>query len=75
MVEVAILFKTLLRFSIKIFSKIKGSWGGLKLMASHYGEIYRNTSLVKMGLNRAQKYNKDVKIILEVEPLVFSMNN
>ena len=23
----------------------RGSWGGLKLIASHYGEIYRNTSV------------------------------
>ena len=51
-------------YSKNILKKIRGSWGGLKLIASHYGEIYRNTSLVKMGLKRAQKYNKDIKIIL-----------
>jgi radical SAM superfamily enzyme YgiQ (UPF0313 family) len=51
-------------YSKNILKKIRGSWGGLQLIASHYGEIYRNTSLVKMGLNRAQKYNKNVKVIL-----------
>ena len=51
-------------YSKNILKKIRGSWGGLKLIASHYGEIYRNTSLVRMGLKRAQKYNKNVKIIL-----------
>ncbi len=51
-------------YSNNIFKKIRGAWGGLKLITSHYGEINRNTSLVKMGLNRAQKYNKSVKVIL-----------
>ena len=43
--------------------KIRGFWEGLKFIASHYREIYRNTSLVKSGLKRAQKYNKNVKVI------------
>ena len=51
-------------YSKNIFKKIRGSWGGLKLIASHYEEIFRNTSLVKMGLKRAEKYNKGVKVIL-----------
>ncbi len=51
-------------YSKNVLKKMRGSWGGLKLILSHYGEIYRNTSLVKMGLKRAQKYNKDSKIIL-----------
>ena len=51
-------------YSKNILKKIRGAYGGLKLISSHYAEIYRNTSLVKMGLERAQKYNKDVKIIL-----------
>ena len=51
-------------YSNNIFKKIRGAWGGLKLITSHYEEINRNTSLVKMGLNRAQKYNKSVKVIL-----------
>ena len=42
-------------YSKNILKKVRGSWGGLKLISSHYGEIYRNTSLVKMGLKRAQK--------------------
>ncbi len=51
-------------YSNNIFKKIRGAWGGLKLITSHYEEINRNTSLVKIGLNRAQKYNKSVKVIL-----------
>ena len=51
-------------YSNNILKKIRGAWGGLKLITSHYEEINRNTSLVKMGLNRAQKYNKSVKVIL-----------
>ncbi|CAE19957.1 conserved hypothetical protein [Prochlorococcus marinus subsp. pastoris str. CCMP1986] len=51
-------------YSSNILKKIRGAWGGLKLITSHYEEINRNTSLVKMGLNRAQKYNKSVKVIL-----------
>ncbi len=51
-------------YSKNILKKIRGAWGGLKLITSHYEEINRNTSLVKIGLNRAQKYNKSVKVIL-----------
>ena len=51
-------------YSNNILKKIRGAWGGLKLITSHYEEINRNTSLVKLGLNRAQKYNKSVKVIL-----------
>ncbi len=51
-------------YSNNILKKIRGAWGGLKLITSHYEEINRNTSLVKMGLKRALKYNKSVKVIL-----------
>jgi radical SAM superfamily enzyme YgiQ (UPF0313 family) len=51
-------------YSNNILKKIRGAWGGLKLITSHYEEINRNTSLVKTGLKRAQKYNKSVKVIL-----------
>ena len=51
-------------YSNNIFKKIRGAWGGLKLITSHYEEINRNTALVKVGLIRARKYNKSVKVIL-----------
>ena len=51
-------------YSKNIFKKMRGAWGGLKLIFSHYEEINRNTFLVKMGLRRAQKYNKTAKAIL-----------
>ena len=51
-------------YSNNIFKKIRGALGGLRLIQSHYGEINNNTSLVKIGLKRAQKYNKSIKVIL-----------
>ena len=51
-------------YSRNILKKIRGAWGGLKLITSHYQEISRNTKLVKRGLKRAQKYNKSVKVVL-----------
>ena len=50
-------------YSKNILKKIRGTWGVLQLITSHYGEIYRNTSVVKMGLKKAQKYYKSVKVI------------
>ena len=51
-------------YSNNILKKVRGAWGGLKLIQSHYGEIHRNTSLVKLGLKRSRKYNKSVKVVL-----------
>ena len=51
-------------YSKNILKKVRGAWGGLQLIISHYQEIYRNTSLVKMGLKRAEKYNKEITVIL-----------
>ena len=51
-------------YSNNIFKKVRGAWGGLKLIQSHYAEIHRNTSLVKIGLKRSRKYNKSVKVVL-----------
>ena len=51
-------------YSKNLLKKVRGAWGGLKLITSHYAEINRNTSLVKMGLKRAKKYNKNIKVIL-----------
>ena len=51
-------------YSKNPLKKIRGAWGGLQLIISHYEEIFRNTSLVKIGLRRAKKYNKNVKVVL-----------
>ena len=51
-------------YSKNIFKKIRGAWGGLQLITSHYGEIHRNTSLLKVGLKRSRKYNPDTKVVL-----------
>ena len=45
-------------YSKNLLKKVRGAWGGLKLITSHYAEINRNTSLVKMGLNRAKNIIK-----------------
>ena len=44
--------------------KIRGALGGLKLMRSHYGELWRNQNLIKKGLKHARRFNNDVKAVL-----------
>ena len=44
--------------------RIHGALGGLRLMSSHYGEIWRNKRLVKKGLKYALKYRKDAKSVI-----------
>ena len=46
------------------FKKLRGALGGLRLMSTHYGEIWRNQSLIRTGLRYAQKNNTDAKVIL-----------
>ncbi len=44
--------------------KIHGAIGGLQLMRSHYGEIWRNQKLIRQGLKRARKFNKNAKAVI-----------
>jgi len=44
--------------------KLRGAIGGINLMKSHYGEIWRNTKLIKRGLKYAKKFNKNAIAIV-----------
>ena len=44
--------------------RLRGALGGLRLMTSHYGELWRNQHLVRKGLRHALKYNSDVRVVL-----------
>jgi len=46
------------------FKKVRGALGGLRLMKSHYGELWRNQNLIKKGLFHAKKYRKNARAII-----------
>ena len=44
--------------------KLRGALGGLRLAISYYAELWRNLGLIKRGLERARKYNRDSRLIV-----------
>ncbi len=44
--------------------RLRGGIGGLRLMASHYGELWRNQKLIKKGLKVARGYTKSAKAVI-----------
>ena len=46
------------------FKRMRGAWGGLLLMLSHYGELWRNQRLVRHGLRAARRYASDAQVVL-----------
>ncbi|NJK61811.1 MAG: B12-binding domain-containing radical SAM protein [Synechococcaceae cyanobacterium SM2_3_1] len=44
--------------------RLRGSLNSLRLVLSYYGELWRNTNLVKQGLARARRYHPEVKVVL-----------
>ncbi len=44
--------------------RLRGALGGVKLMMSHYGELWRNQKLIKRGLKYAQKFNKSAQAVV-----------
>ncbi|MFO7029489.1 radical SAM protein [Limnospira fusiformis CCALA 023] len=44
--------------------KLRGALGGLRLAASYYNELWRNTSLVRQGLNRARRYQPQARALV-----------
>ena len=44
--------------------RLRGALGGLRLMASYYGELYRNLSLIRQGLRRARRYQPKARAVL-----------
>ena len=46
------------------FKRLRGALGGLQLMASFYGELWRNLRLVRRGLKRAQQFCPQATAVL-----------
>ena len=44
--------------------KLRGAFGGLRLAASYYTELWRNQGLISRGLKRARKYHKDARVVV-----------
>ncbi len=44
--------------------RIRGALGGLKLMTSHYGEIWRNQHLIKKGLRQAKVHKSYARAVI-----------
>jgi radical SAM superfamily enzyme YgiQ (UPF0313 family) len=44
--------------------RLRGALGGLRLMRSHYGELWRNLRLVRRGLRRARRYASGARAVL-----------
>ncbi|NMF61896.1 radical SAM protein [Brasilonema octagenarum UFV-E1] len=59
-----------LQYSFEIFYaknplvKLHGAFGGLRMLTSYYGELWRNLGLIKRGLKRAQKYHPDIRVVV-----------
>ena len=46
------------------FVKLHGALGGVQMLKGFYTELWRNEALVKRGLKRARRYNKDVRVVI-----------
>ncbi len=44
--------------------RIRGALGGVRLMKSHYGELWRNQHLIKKGLRQAQIHKADARALI-----------
>ncbi len=44
--------------------RLRGALGGLQLMASHYGELWRNLRLLRRGLRRARRFHPQARAVL-----------
>nr|YP_002049189.1 hypothetical protein PCC_0548 [Paulinella chromatophora]ACB42979.1 hypothetical protein PCC_0548 [Paulinella chromatophora] len=46
------------------FRRIRGAFGGLRLMRSFYSELWRNLRLIRRGLQQAQIYQFGARVVL-----------
>lgn len=46
------------------FIKLRGALGGLKVTTAYYSELWRNIGLIKRGLQRAQKYHPQARLVV-----------
>ena len=44
--------------------RLRGALGGLRLMRTHYGELFRNLRLVRRGLRRARRFAPQARAVL-----------
>jgi radical SAM superfamily enzyme YgiQ (UPF0313 family) len=44
--------------------KLRGALGGVRMLTSHYTELWRNMSLIKRGLKRAKQHNPTAKLVV-----------
>ncbi len=44
--------------------RLRGAFGGLKLMAAYYGELWRNLALVRRGLRRARRFCPEARALI-----------
>ena len=51
-------------YALNPFKRLRGALGGLQLMASFYGELWRNLRLVRRGLKRAQEFCPQATAVL-----------
>ena len=51
-------------YANNLLKRIRGALGGIRLMRSHYGELWRNQHLIKRGLKQAQIYKKDTRALI-----------
>ncbi len=51
-------------YSKNPFKRIRGALGGLRLMSSHYGELWRNQRLLSKGLKHSRRHVSNAKAVL-----------
>jgi radical SAM superfamily enzyme YgiQ (UPF0313 family) len=44
--------------------KLRGAMGGLQVFTTYYGELSRNISLIRRGLQRARRHNPEVRAVV-----------
>lgn len=44
--------------------KLRGAFGGLRVTLAYYGELWRNTGLIKQGLRRALQHRSTVRTVV-----------
>jgi radical SAM superfamily enzyme YgiQ (UPF0313 family) len=44
--------------------RLRGALGGLRLMASFYGELWRNLRLIRRGLRQARRFQPNARVVL-----------
>ncbi len=51
-------------YSENPFKRLRGAFGGFRLMKSHYGELWRNHRLIRKGLKYAKSFVKEARAVI-----------